>query len=70
MGQLYEDSNTQILTTRQTPARPTGTPHAGRSAGVIAGGIGQQTAQVMTQDAARLPPTHCCGSKQARIHPV
>lgn len=58
VGQLYEDSNTQILTTNSgTVTGRTGTPDGKAVAGVIAGGIGQQTAQVMTQDAARLPPT-------------
>ncbi|EBP4585975.1 hypothetical protein VH79_22765 [Salmonella enterica] len=58
VGQLYEDSNTQILTTNSgTVTGRTGTPDSKAVAGVIAGGIGQQTAQVMTQDASRLPVT-------------
>lgn len=58
VGQLYEDSNTQILTTNSgTVTGRTGTPDGNAVAGVIAGGIGQQTAQVMTQDASRLPVT-------------
>lgn len=57
-GQMYEDSNTQILTTNSgTVTGRTGTPDSKALAGVIAGGIGQQTAQVMTQDASRLPVT-------------
>lgn len=58
VGQLYEDSNTQILTTNSgTVTGRTGSPDSKAVAGVIAGGIGQQTAQVMTQDASRLPVT-------------
>ncbi|EBY5691784.1 hypothetical protein D5C20_19235 [Salmonella enterica subsp. enterica serovar Enteritidis] len=58
VGQLYEDSNTQILTTNSgTVTGRTGTPDSKAVAGVIAGGIGQQAAQVMTQDASRLPVT-------------
>lgn len=58
VGQLYEDSNTQILTTNSgTVTGRTGSPDGKAVAGVIAGGIGQQTAQVMTQDASRLPVT-------------
>lgn len=58
VGQLYEDSNTQILTTNSgTVTGRTGAPDSKAVAGVIAGGIGQQTAQVMTQDASRLPVT-------------
>lgn len=58
VGQLYEDSNTHILTTNSgTVTGRTGTPDGNAVAGVIAGGIGQQTAQVMTQDASRLPVT-------------
>ncbi|EMF8446181.1 conjugal transfer protein TraO [Salmonella enterica subsp. enterica serovar Muenchen] len=54
VGQLYEDQNTQILTTNSgTITGRTGSPDSK----VIAGGIGQQTAQVMTQDASRLPVT-------------
>ncbi|HBJ6432999.1 hypothetical protein ABI57_19045 [Salmonella enterica subsp. enterica serovar Veneziana] len=57
-GQMYEDSNTQILTTNSgTVTGRTGTPDSKALAGVIAGGIGQQAAQVMTQDASRLPVT-------------
>lgn len=58
VGQLYEDSNTQILTTNSgTVTGRTGSPDGKAVAGVIAGGIGQQTAQVMSQDASRLPVT-------------
>lgn len=58
LGQLYEDSNTQILSTNSgTVTGRTGSPDGKAVAGVIAGGIGQQTAQVMTQDASRLPVT-------------
>ncbi|EDV8901007.1 conjugal transfer protein TraO [Salmonella enterica] len=58
VGQLYEDQNTQILTTNSgTITGRTGSPDSKAVAGVIAGGIGQQTAQVMTQDASRLPVT-------------
>lgn len=58
VGQLYEDSNTQILTTNSgTVTGRTSSPDSKAVAGVIAGGIGQQTAQVMTQDASRLPVT-------------
>lgn len=58
VGQLYEDSNTQILTTNSgTVTGRTDSPDSKAVAGVIAGGIGQQTAQVMTQDASRLPVT-------------
>ncbi|MBH5326346.1 conjugal transfer protein TraO [Salmonella enterica] len=58
VGQLYEDSNTQILTTNSgSVTGRTGSPDSKAVAGVIAGGIGQQTAQVMTQDASRLPVT-------------
>lgn len=57
-GQMYEDSNTQILTTNSgTVTGRTGTPDSKALAGVIVGGIGQQAAQVMTQDASRLPVT-------------
>ncbi len=57
-GQMYEDSNTQILTTNSgTVTGRTGTPDGKALAGVIVGGIGQQAAQVMTQDASRLPVT-------------
>ncbi|EBB7504370.1 hypothetical protein FHE25_21535 [Salmonella enterica] len=58
VGQLYEDSNTQILSTNSgTVTGSTGSPDGKAVAGVIAGGIGQQTAQVMTQDASSLPVT-------------
>ncbi|EDW2060594.1 conjugal transfer protein TraO [Salmonella enterica subsp. enterica serovar Oslo] len=58
VGQLYEDSNTQILSTDGgTLTGRTGSPDGKAVAGVIAGGIGQQTAQVMTQDASRMPVT-------------
>ncbi|EAR6585366.1 hypothetical protein EW272_24545 [Salmonella enterica] len=58
VGQLYEDSNTQILSTNSgTMTGSTGSPDGKAVAGVIAGGIGQQTAQVMTQDASSLPVT-------------
>lgn len=58
VGQLYEDSNTQILSTDSgTITGRTGSPDGKAVAGVIAGGIGQQTAQVMTQDASRTPVT-------------
>ncbi|EHE5101706.1 conjugal transfer protein TraO [Salmonella enterica] len=58
LGQLYEDSNTQILSTNSgTVTGRTGSPDGKAVAGVIAGGIGQQTAQVMTQDASSLPVT-------------
>ncbi|WP_387691544.1 conjugal transfer protein TraO [Photorhabdus sp. RM71S] len=58
VGQLYEDSNTQILSTNSgTITGRTGSPDGKAVAGVIAGGIGQQTAQVMTQDSSRLPIT-------------
>lgn len=58
VGQLYQDSNTQILsTTGGTITGRSGPPDGKAVAGVIAGGIGQQTAQVMTQDASRLPAT-------------
>lgn len=57
-GQMYEDSNTQILTTNSgTVTGRTSTPDSKALAGVIVGGIGQQAAQVMTQDASRLPVT-------------
>lgn len=56
-GQLFEQANTQNTITPQGTAiqtRPSN-PDGRAIAGTIVGGIGQQAAQVMTHDAARLP---------------
>lgn len=59
VGQLYKDANTQILSANggATITGRTGTPDGKAVAGVIAGGIGEKTAQVMAEDASRLPVT-------------
>lgn len=55
-GQLYEDSNSQmILTDNGNAYRSTGTPNGKAILGTIAGGIGEQTGRVMEQQAARTP---------------
>ncbi|HBH65947.1 MAG TPA: TraO [Erwinia persicina] len=55
-GQLYEDSNSQmILTDNGNAYRSTGTPNGKAIAGTIIGGIGEQTGRVLEQQAARTP---------------
>lgn len=55
-GQLYEDSNSQmILTDGGNAYRSSSTPNGTAVAGTIAGGIGEQAGRVMAQDAARTP---------------
>jgi intracellular multiplication protein IcmE len=55
-GQLYEDSNSQmILTDSGNAYRSTGTPNGKAIAGTIIGGIGEQTGRVLEQQAARTP---------------
>ncbi|MGK3115813.1 conjugal transfer protein TraO [Candidatus Pantoea formicae] len=55
-GQLYAQSNTQLLSNgfNTVTARP-GLPDPTVVGGVIAGGIAQRAGQVLTSDAARLP---------------
>lgn len=55
-GQLYAQSNTQLLSNgfNTVTSRP-GLPDATAVAGVIAGGTAQRAAQVLTNDAGRLP---------------
>ncbi|WP_099319813.1 conjugal transfer protein TraO [Erwinia amylovora] len=55
-GQLYSQSNTQLLSNgfNTVTARP-GLPDATVVGGVIAGGMAQRAGQVLTSDAARLP---------------
>lgn len=55
-GQLYEDSNSQmILTDNGNAYRSTGTPNGKAIAGTIIGGIGEQTGRVLEQQATRTP---------------
>jgi len=55
-GQLYEDSNSQmILTDNGNAYRSTGTPNGKAIAGTIIGGIGEQTGRVLEQQASRTP---------------
>lgn len=55
-GQLYAQSNTQLLSNgfNSVTARP-GLPEPTVVGGVIAGGMAQRAGQVLTNDAARLP---------------
>ncbi|WP_459515052.1 conjugal transfer protein TraO [Erwinia amylovora] len=55
-GQLYADSNSQmIITDGGNAIRSTGTPDGKAVAGTIIGGMGEQAGRVMADDAARLP---------------
>lgn len=55
-GQLYEDSNSQMIITDGGSAyRSSSTPNGKAVAGTIVGGIGEQAGRVMAQDAARTP---------------
>lgn len=55
-GELYAQSNTQVLTNgfNTVTARPSA-PDGSAVAGVIVGGAAEQAAQVLTNDAGRLP---------------
>lgn len=55
-GQLYAESNTQVLTNgfNTVTARPSA-PDGSAVAGVMIGGTAEQAAQVLTNDAGRLP---------------
>lgn len=55
-GELYAQSNTQVLTNgfNSVTARPSA-PDGSAVAGVIVGGAAEQAAQVLTNDAGRLP---------------
>jgi len=55
-GELYAQSNTQVLTNglNTVTARPSA-PDGSAVAGVIAGGTAEQAANVLTNDAARMP---------------
>lgn len=55
-GELYEDSNSQMIITDGGSAyRSSTTPNGKAVAGTIVGGIGEQAGRVMAQDAARTP---------------
>lgn len=55
-GQLYEDSNSQMILTEGGNAyRSTGTPSGKAIAGTIAGGIGEQAGRVLAEQATRTP---------------
>jgi len=55
-GELYEDSNSQMIITDGGSAyRSSSTPNGKAVAGTIVGGIGEQAGRVMAQDAARTP---------------
>ena len=55
-GQLYADSNSQMIITDGGNAyRSTGTPDGKAVAGTIIGGMGEQAGRVLADDAARLP---------------
>ncbi|WP_245170000.1 conjugal transfer protein TraO [Enterobacter hormaechei] len=55
-GQLYADSNSQMIITDGGNAyRSTGTPNGKAVAGTIIGGMGEQAGRVLADDAARLP---------------
>ncbi|ELD2083767.1 conjugal transfer protein TraO [Enterobacter hormaechei] len=55
-GELYSQANTQVLTNgfNSVTARPSA-PDGSAVAGVIVGGTAEQAAQVLTNDASRLP---------------
>lgn len=55
-GQLYKDSNSKVIIGNSgTEYRSTDSPDGKAVAGTIAGGIGEQAAKVLEQDAAKLP---------------
>lgn len=56
VGQLYEDANTQILSTEYGEVTAnTDSPDAQAVTGVVVGGMADKVGQVMEQDAAKLP---------------
>jgi len=58
MGQMYSQANTQVVTNgfNTQTVRP-GLPDGAAVAGAIAGGAASQAAKVLSDDAARVPPT-------------
>ena len=56
VGELYEDANTQILSTQYgSVTANVGAPDGSAVAGTIAGGMADKAGQVLEQDAAKLP---------------
>jgi intracellular multiplication protein IcmE len=56
VGELYEDANTQILSTQYgSVTANVGAPDGSAVAGTIAGGVADKAGQIMEQDAAKLP---------------
>ncbi|MGP0926490.1 hypothetical protein ACJ8PU_24935, partial [Serratia sp. CY81489] len=65
IGEMYAQANTQVVTNgfNAVTTRP-GTPDGKAVAGVIAGGAASQAANVLSSDAARLPPKQVLVDKQ------